>query len=84
MLRGGTAALLPGEEGRGFSQDLLLLLEPRVLTPKSSQLLSLRARHIVLTLATVDLVLLEPVPQTRLSDPQLPRDLRDRTLTLAS
>src|ERR1700761_6267341 len=36
----------------------------------------------MVTLATVQLCLLDPPPQTRLSDPQLKRDLRDRTLAL--
>jgi hypothetical protein len=56
--------LLPGEEGRGFSRDLLLLLQPRVLAPKLAQLLTLVTRHTVIALAMIDVVLLEPVTQT--------------------
>ena len=39
--RGSPDPVLPGEEGRRFSQDLLLLLEHPVSSPEPSQLLPL-------------------------------------------
>jgi hypothetical protein len=47
MNRKQLTGLLPREEGRSVSQDLLPLLEPRVFAPKPAQLLTLGAAHTV-------------------------------------
>lgn len=49
------------EPGRGFSQELALLLEPSILTPKCSELRPLLCGQAVMATPVVDISLLGPV-----------------------
>lgn len=67
-------AVLGGEEGRGFSQDLLLHPEHAVLPRELDQLLPL-GRGQALPVALVDVRLGEPVEQAALADANVGSDL---------
>jgi hypothetical protein len=73
-------AISPGlrcEEGRGFSQDLSLLAELSVLTLELAHAGPLVAGQTRL-LAGVDVVLVDPVAQGLIADPEVGGDPGDR------
>jgi hypothetical protein len=53
----------PGQEGRGFSQDVLFLFEPPDPSSQLGELFSLVASQTVLALSPVALALLDPAAQ---------------------
>src|SRR6476646_5505848 len=71
--------VLPSEVGTGPLQDLDLHRLGAVLTPQPHKLGLLIARE-TLALAFIDIGLGHPTTQTRLGDPEILRDLRDRLL----
>src|SRR5208283_3056296 len=71
--------LLPGEEGRGFSQDLLLLFKPPNSLAELSELLALGRRHAIVAFPAIELIALQPVTQTRVGNPQLAGNIRHAT-----
>src|SRR5438309_11774417 len=74
-------AVLGGEEGRGFSQDLLPHAEHPVLTAELDQFLAL-GRGQAFLVALVDVGLGEPVAQAALADADVGRDVSDRLRSL--
>src|SRR5215213_1795865 len=77
------ADLLPGEEGRCFSEDLFLLAEGLHLAPEPTQLLLLLCCE-PFSLAGVDLVLVHPAPKGAIRDTDLPGDPGDGVLLIGS
>jgi hypothetical protein len=71
------------QEGRGFSQDLLLHAEHPVLAPELGELLALVGRQALAT-ALVDVGLMQPVAKAALGDSEILGDLRDRLRSLTS
>jgi hypothetical protein len=71
--------VLPREEDRRFSQDLPLHPQRRVLIPQALELLALVAREPAWALTARGVLLLEPVAQRHVRDPQR---LRQRPLRL--
>src|SRR5215207_3706229 len=68
--------LLPGEKGRGFSEDLFLLLENPILAAKPTELFSLLGGQ-SFPLSLIDLCLLNPATQRVVRDAKLPGYLGD-------
>jgi hypothetical protein len=73
--------VLPGEVGTGPLEDLDLHLRDPQFPAQPDQLGPLVGAH-ALGSAGVDVVLLHPPAQTRLGDPEITGDLRDRLLPL--
>src|ERR687898_268467 len=74
---GSPDPVLHGEEGRRFSLDVFSLLEDAVLSPEPAQLLAFVSGR-ALPLASVDLGLLDPLPQGLGRHSEFPSGLRDR------
>ena len=68
--------LLPGEKGRGFSEDLFLLLENPILAAKPTELFSLLGEQ-SFPLSLIDLCVLNPAMQRVVRDAKLPGYLGD-------
>lgn len=60
------------EEGRGSSEQITLLTQPRVLSAQPPQLLALRARQAVIALARIEPGPLDPVPAATAARPRAP------------
>jgi hypothetical protein len=73
----------PGEEGRGFFQDLALLLEPAHVAAQPAQLLALLAGQAVTALTGIELGLPDPVPERLRRHAELGGEDRDRLLRRA-
>src|SRR5699024_1155989 len=69
--------------GRGTTQDFVLLLEQPVSALERTQFLGLGLRH-ARARAVLDVGPLEPVTKTRLRDPEVLRDLGNRSLATTS
>ena len=67
---------------RRAAQGLVLLLQQPGPTPQFLQLSRLRGGH-TRTTSFLDLGLGQPVPQTRLADPEVSGDVRDRRIALS-
>src|SRR4029453_9716934 len=78
--RGVLCRSLLHEEGRGFFQDLPLLLEQEHPPAQLAQLLALVAGQAI-ALAALDLPLLHPQPQRLPRYPEIPRDLPERAIS---
>src|SRR5436190_14213607 len=70
-------AVLGGEEGRGFSQDLLLHAQHSVFPAQTDELVTL-GRGQARLVALVDVGLGQPVAKATLADADVGRDLGDR------
>src|SRR5699024_3625502 len=70
--------MLLGKVRRGFFQELVLDLDITVLPLKLTQPRPLSYRQVRLITSMLPLVLIDPIPQGLLDDPQLTRNMRDR------
>jgi len=70
--------VLPGEIRRRPLEDLHLKFQPAFILAELCQILFLGATQLCLAAFVIDLGLCQPIPQARLADPQLLRQLSDR------